>query len=347
MSNKTISTYEIVCDNLEFMFSINGGYAVNIYINIILQFIINFSSCVLNTLVSIVIIRQKKLRTPSNILLLNNTISDALVGFMHLVFWLPCLIMALYQTHSCVFFVAMITLGYHCGAISLVNVDVIAVDRYIAIYKPYYYSENITGNLKVYVKFIIFQWVITAVLIGLSHLTPNFLIVLICAIITIPFTISWCSFVYTKVFLTVKELNSRDRATTRHLNQEDTQKMKEIRLAKITAAMILTLCACLTPFCLTSVLWLVAKVKFSPLVYALTLWALLLVSLKSLLNPVLFCLTLTDIKEAIKDLLCRHRKIGNKKSKSNGTTINAATTNISTGTTTITTKTAKPSKTTT
>ncbi|XP_057291932.1 rhodopsin-like [Hydractinia symbiolongicarpus] len=321
MFNKTISTDEIVCLNIKFVFSINGGYAVNIYINIILQFIINFSSCVLNTLVSIVIIRQRKLRTPSNVLLLNSTISDTLLGLTHLVFWLPCLIMALHQTHSCFLFVALNTLGYYCGTISFLNTDLIAVDRYIAIYKPYYYSENITGNLKVYVKFIIFQWIITAVLIGLSHLTPNFLIILISASISIPFTISWCSFVYTKVFLTVKELNNRDRATKRHLNQEDTQKMKEIRLAKITAAMILTVSVCFTPLWVMSALWLVEKMKFSPFLYALILWALVLSSLKSLLNPLLIYLTITDIKKAIKKTFCKHRKIGSRYNSSKSITL--------------------------
>ena len=60
--------------------------------------------------------------------------------------------------------------------VSLSNLTLIALDRYLAIYKPFVYIERIKHNLHMYIKCITLLWIVTVLMVGFDYLTPKYML---------------------------------------------------------------------------------------------------------------------------------------------------------------------------
>ena len=164
------------------------------------------------------------------------------------------------------------------------------------------------GNSKLYLKAIIALWVITALVIGLSYLTPHFMIFMIfTAILTLP-TVAWTSYVYYKVYLAIRKLNRDTKARKLDNSTDHAQMKKELILAKATILMIITLFICYTPFTLISIVWLTQPSLFTNTIYAVVLWVLTFLIAKSLVTPILLAVTLPTIKKDLMRLVLGEKK---------------------------------------
>ncbi|XP_042162269.1 trace amine-associated receptor 13c-like [Oncorhynchus tshawytscha] len=116
----------------------------SIYITLYIFFsLISAVTVFLNLLVIISISHFKQLHTPTNLLILSLAVSDLLVGLIVI----PVVTVALMETcwgfgeYFCVF---QIYITFLCTSLSLGNLVLISIDRYVAVCDPLLYHSKIT-----------------------------------------------------------------------------------------------------------------------------------------------------------------------------------------------------------
>ncbi|XP_066569513.1 trace amine-associated receptor 13c-like [Amia ocellicauda] len=125
-----------------------------------------------NLLVIISISHFKQLHTPTNLLLLSLAVADLLVGVIVMPFQLIILI------ESCWYFGHLFCTIYNLvksvpTCVSVNNVALIAIDRYIAVSDPLLYSTKIT--VKRACSIILFNWVFSLLyMLALLYFSGNF-----------------------------------------------------------------------------------------------------------------------------------------------------------------------------
>ncbi|CDQ84437.1 unnamed protein product [Oncorhynchus mykiss] len=118
--------------------------STSIYITLYIVFsLISAVTIFLNLLVIISISHFKQLHTPTNLLILSLAVSDLLVGLIVI----PVLTVAIIE--SCwgfgEYFCAFHTyISFLCTTLSLGNLVLISIDRYVAVYDPLLYHSKIT-----------------------------------------------------------------------------------------------------------------------------------------------------------------------------------------------------------
>ncbi|XP_029559600.1 trace amine-associated receptor 13c-like [Salmo trutta] len=118
--------------------------STSIYITLYIFFsLISAVTVFLNILVIISISHFKQLHTPTNLLILSLAVSDLLVGLIVI----PVVTVAIMEPcwgfgeHFCVF---QFYISYLCTSLSLGNLVLISIDRYVAVCDPLLYHSKIT-----------------------------------------------------------------------------------------------------------------------------------------------------------------------------------------------------------
>ncbi|XP_059369439.1 trace amine-associated receptor 13c-like [Carassius carassius] len=108
-----------------------------------------------NLLVIISVSHFKQLHTPANILILSLAVSDLLVGVFVMPLYLSCLIESCW-TSGPVMCSILKFVDFQATSVSVHTVALIAVDRFLALSSPFFYSEKISPTLICIVT--LFNW---------------------------------------------------------------------------------------------------------------------------------------------------------------------------------------------
>ena len=221
------------------------------------------------------------------------------------------MIIAHERWHICPFTqkLTRITTYILCG-VSLLTVTAISVDRLLALLKGTRYRQVVT--LKRVRISLLFVWILS----GASSiiLVLNFRVYSVIGAIMIALRLAISTFCYTKIFVT---LRSHQKKIHGNRNQENNGNIpsinvKQYRKSVSTALWInFTLIACNLPLALVLALKYFPSVQFSVFLVS---WgaAPSLTYLNSLLNPILYCWKIKDVREEVKKILkkisCRLKK---------------------------------------
>ncbi|XP_039605649.1 trace amine-associated receptor 8b-like [Polypterus senegalus] len=97
-----------------------------------------------NLLVIISVSHFKQLHTPSNLLVVSLAAADFLIGFFVMPFQFSAAIENCWYFKT--FCSSYLTYAYILNAVSVANMVNISVDRYLAVYEPFFYSIKVTNN---------------------------------------------------------------------------------------------------------------------------------------------------------------------------------------------------------
>ena len=183
--------------------------------------------------------------------------------------------------------------------VSMLTLSAMSVDRLLALLLGLRYKQVVT--LKRAYVIVIAIWVVCTVSSAIQFW--NRVITLWCFSILTSLSLVISIFSYTKIFLTLRHHQSQVQDHFQHPNQANQLNIARYKKAVSTAVWLqLTLVACYLPTNMVTVLTSYTSGVSSSLCYA-SIYATTLLYLNSLLNPILYCWKIKEVRQAVKDTI--------------------------------------------
>ena len=209
MDNSTSSTsFTFKCLKAGASYPVNDDFYYNYLAMIIFDSTLAPIAFVLNLLVLIVIFRNRSLQTVPNCILVSLAISDMIAGLVIQPMKAGVTALLMTRRYNCALYLSSLQMGYFMGMTSYLSLTLMNVERYIAIFHSFKYHE-LTASRMIVLKPILAIWFFSALIMGLSFLTPNMRVMRIFVIILIPTSIAWSAFVYIKAVILVRQKNKQ------------------------------------------------------------------------------------------------------------------------------------------
>ncbi|XP_047674947.1 trace amine-associated receptor 13c-like [Tachysurus fulvidraco] len=267
-----------------------------------------------NLFIIISVLHFKQLQTPTNMLLLSLAVSDFLVGALVM----PP--MCIWMIESCWIFdkgycICFLMISYFITSLSIYNVALIAVDRYLALSDPFLYinimssrtmcivvSSNWCVCLVYNTVFYYFNGSFAGFVMcpGECYLFLNEVLFVIDLVVTLIFPLSVIIILYTQVFLiakkhatAIRELNNHTRPKTQKITSHSMK--TERKAAKVLGVLVSVFLVCLLPYFIYSLLGNVIELQpetFQKLAIVLYL--------NSTINPIIYSLFYPWFRRCVK-----------------------------------------------
>ena len=325
--NENISrtVYLITCKNISHSVPIYG-YINVVYSAVIINLIMVLPVLVLNFLIAFIICKTKALYNPSNVLLAFQAICDMLVAVFGIPGWTTILLLAITEKHDCFLFLFTVFTSHVFAFLSVLFVSCNTLDRYVAIFKPFFYADRISMNIKGYLKGIVILCAIVIVITALSFSTIDRGLDEIISLITVPLLCLFNFYVHLKIYHHVKCVRDRvkhnrikpasivsNAANSIHCSdtvlevaESKRKRKKPTNIRFLTFMMLVSLCACYTPYLLIVMLWTMYKsMKYYTLINVLYMWSYTIVCFKSLLNPVILLYQSRVLRKHLYDIFSK------------------------------------------
>ena len=251
-----------------------------------------------NALILAALRKESSLHPPSKHLLRCLTTADLCVGLIVDSLYVALLVIVVNEHWNICFPVAVAVsiTGFSLGAMSLLTLTAISVDRLLALLLGLRYRQVVTLK-RVYLITITFCVVSTAVsimmmfwnpLIGLGYVIT---VILVCLVTS--------TFCYTKIFYTLQHHQNQLRDHVQQPNQTNHLNIARYRKAVFTTLWLqFILVVCYLPFLLVILAINSESSSSATLAWSYTLT---LVSFNSSLNPILYCWKMDEVRQAVKD----------------------------------------------
>ncbi|XP_034157748.2 trace amine-associated receptor 13c-like [Pangasianodon hypophthalmus] len=267
-----------------------------------------------NLLVIISVCHFKQLHTPTNMLVLSLAVSDFLIGASLMP---PMLI---WSIESCWFFRTGFCIGFWLIAgfltiLSIYNITLIAVDRYLALSNPFLYTNKISVRTTRIV--VSSNWCMCMVYtVACYYYSGTFTSSVMCPgecvlilnegwtvidlVMLFIFPCSVIIILYTRVFViakkhatAIRELNNHTRPKTQKITSHSMK--SERKAAKVLGILVSVFLACLLPYFISSLLGNIMELQVETFQKVL-----IVLYLNSTINPVIYALCYTWFRRCIK-----------------------------------------------
>jgi len=253
-----------------------------------------------NALVLVALRKESSLHPPSKVLLRNLATTDLCVGLFLQPLYAAFLLTVVNEHGNICRYVERVVYitGPILGAVSLLTLTAISVDRLLALLLGLRYRQVVT--LKRAYGTVIAFWAVPTV----SSTIPLFLDSNIRSWYRASF-ISLCltsTYSYTRIFINLHHRQNQLQDQVQQPNQTNQQDKGRYRKAVSTALWLqLTLVACYLPNVISVTLGIHAKLSLS--VFLSRNYATTLVFLNSTLNPILYSWKIDEVRRAVKDTI--------------------------------------------
>ncbi|XP_027016332.2 trace amine-associated receptor 13c-like [Tachysurus fulvidraco] len=267
-----------------------------------------------NLLVIISVLHFKQLHTPTNMLVLSLAVSDFLVG----AFVIPT--MFIWTIESCWIFGRDFCISFwfidgFLTIISIYNVTLIAVDRYLALSNPFLYMNRI--SVRITAAVIVFDWyLVVAYNLTFMYFNGNFTVSVMCPgecllivnevlsvidlVVLFIFPLSVIIILYTRVFViakkhatAIRELNNHTRPKTQKITSHSMK--SERKAAKVLGILVSVFLVCLLPYFIYSLLGDVIELQTETVKKLVIMFYF-----NSTINPVIYALFYPWFRRCVK-----------------------------------------------
>ncbi|KAM9496293.1 trace amine-associated receptor 13c-like [Clarias gariepinus] len=267
-----------------------------------------------NMLIIISVFHFKQLHTPTNTLVLSLAMSDFLIGAFVM---LPVLI---WTIESCWIFhtgycICLMMASFFLGNVSIYNIALISVDRYLALSNPFFYTNTISRQKMCIVVYSNWSLCLLYVM-ALLHFNGNFMGFVPCpgqcflllgevwSVIDLVHSFIFPLFViiilYTLVFViakkhatAIRELNNHTRPKTQKITLHSMK--SERKAAKVLGILVSVFLMCLFPYFICSLLGDIIKLQPESLQKVL-----IMIYLNSTINPFIYALFYPWFRRCVK-----------------------------------------------
>ena len=297
MEMKNFTIAELYC-SVEFTGEVHGEL---VFLSVINTFL-SITAFLGNTLILVALRKDTSIHPSSKLLYRNLAITDLCVGIilapLYVAYWTSVVNR---RWDICYYaFLTVYFTGTTLGAMSLITLTTISVDRLLALPQGLRYRQVVT--LKRTCLFAISGWIVSIVGGSISFL--NRLIYLLSLYIGTAFCLVTTICAYTKIFMSLRhnQIHVQNHVVQGQSSQANTLNIARYRKAVYSALWVqVTLVICYLPYGIAVALTPQRGMPLST--YLARGFTGTLVYLNSSLNPFLYCWKITEVRQAVKETL--------------------------------------------
>ena len=261
----------------------------------------------LNAVALSAFLRKDQLVLPSNIHLLNTSFCDFMVGVAALPLWISHFtLMIFFSKYNCFLYAAHTFMGNLLPWITLVTTFLIAVDRHVAIFNPYFYAGRVQGKKVLHLISVSLAWIIMCAVNSINFFVSSHRPLCYLSWI-MPILIGYCIFVHVRACLLVRRVHriigSLSVALDRNVHQKHATAVRHSKVARLTSLMLGSLCICYLPsfgFQIRHFFYEPSKSTYDDITRILAL-------LKCLINPFLYYKSKSVFRRQLRSIFRRVR----------------------------------------
>ena len=269
-----------------------------------------------NILILVLVWKYPNLRKPCHMLVISLCITDALVGILiqpvHVVFRL----LTYHRIYNCPLRFVYVFGSYLVFNLTIYNVALISVDRYIAIIKPYKYPSLATRrNYGVAIGLL---WlIITLITIIMRIIRLDYMVSLQTVLILLPLMVILTCYglIYFVIIGHRRRIAQQISTVQRHPSVDQSAMPVEPRRTNTAVVIVIALLVCYGP---QVILWIYRGIFEGKIAdfFITDTWIDTIVFVNSSLNPFIYCFRIEDFKTALRRMYMKNN-LDNMESNNN------------------------------
>ena len=207
--NTTIDKFVLTCSDITFVFRFDNHNYYLFYAALACYGLL----CILISLANVVVIYvitmfKTEFNDPVYSLYTCTAFTDLFLGIIGIPLWIATSVMAYQKIKSCVLYEILVFLGFTSGYASYLFVFLLAVDRYIAICKPFFYIRKIKSSMYIYRIAAGVVFVISVTITFISRTAKKILFTTVVEILKTAFVFLSSCFIYIIIYHKVCKMNT-------------------------------------------------------------------------------------------------------------------------------------------
>ena len=310
--NDTLASdvYFIHCAKTIHRVPIGGIYLYNIYGHFVFCLLVFVPSTFLNFFLAIAVLRKRTLKTLPYILIVNVLIQNITISIAICV-WCGNFYLATRGAQNCNLYTGTACLGYGLSLVGFCEIWLLSIERYIAIFKPWFYEEKKSAIKKTFLWLILFSWVLSIIAGGLGSLSPQFNVMKYMISFTVPLSIVCLVFIHLRIYYTtsmaLKKIRKFSVGQYANINQEEKTTNANVlvnaqnrKLAIVTACILVQIVIFYLPFSLVALYKQFVKASDNN-ISVLFIWSVTAAALKGFTTPLLFLYQMSAMRVSLKE----------------------------------------------
>ena len=297
-----MKTSELSCAFMGYTYEGTPVYNITLVFIATLMLMFSLPTFIINICILISILRKSELHTPSFIVIFNLAISDCLAGCSAYVFYATSCIRFASGYDACPVAYVGTSWSFILGITSFNTITLQTIERYLAIFYPYWYHEKVTvkrtiaANTTTWMSSIA---MVTFLLITEDNQAYNGIVASLSMILFVVTIIC-----YILIFREVRRIE-REMMKNQTASRDDRKKIRsESKVAKATVIILLAVVIFYSPALLLDFYVVFVGVHSTSSSIALY-WAWFLVLINSFVNPLIACRQLSVLRRPVKLMLYR------------------------------------------
>ena len=271
--------------------------------------ILSTSVVFLNGLFLTALFKTRSLHTPSNTILGGLCCSDLLIGIFALPQWI-LLIREKADTFNGQTYFVFFSSFLLCTGLSSIFMTLVNLDRYAAICHPFKYLQYATPKLHATISIFTCLAFVAAVGVayGLNHIFGRNYTIVIFVMLVVAAKCTWIYFNW-KILLVIRRHRREIASVERHISGQQNRFQSDTKRYRIIVLLIILFAFCKLPPCIFYMLIIVGSVEISNLLLIPALVSDILLLSNSLFNPLVYYISTSVFRTAMKSVLCCQRDI--------------------------------------
>lgn len=290
VNNLTCSHYGIVLKDENVFKSINLTCS---WLNILLA----FPTTLINISLVIALLTSTDRAKPCQILLLNLAITDFLAGSLNMPVQFVVFRFVSQNKDPCEFAEITTPFGYTLGIASFITVTMIAIERYINVFHPFFHLSKLTSQRTIICT--VFLWVVSVIVVIPSATTAQDKFLHAFSVFLIVAGTSLNVFTYVRILLRARKVRLQIQHEAARFGQQQ-RTARDKSLLRVGGLIVISMAICYAPIASNSLLKVV-NIESPGMDYVLC-WSWTLTMANSLINPIITCSFSPPIRRKIMKL---------------------------------------------
>ena len=289
------------CEYMGYTYANNLLYNASFLLFAVLPCLLAVPTFAMNLAIIIVIVKKQVFHTPPFVLIANMALSDFLSSCTSYICYSITCVYFLLGRDPCAVAVIGTPFAYVFCCTSFNCIVLQSVERYLAIFYPFWYREKLTTRIVLYLNCLI--WAVSICLIGILMISKNNqLFDGIIGISTLLLSLATV-IIYALILKEVKRMENMSICKDVATSSKDGKFQSESKVSKATAIILVAFVTCFGPLILLNFSTTVmGRTTYSADVALYWCWFLALVN--SFLNPLVICRQLTVLRRPVTNILC-------------------------------------------